>query len=76
MKKERVGNYVTISILKNFLGVEPEKRELYSISEQTLFLRIVRVLFRYYLHHISCLCSLTSNRIQSEQKIEHVRVQR
>lgn len=23
MKKEKVGNYVTLSILKNFLGVEP-----------------------------------------------------
>ena len=65
MKKEKVGNYVTLSILKDFLGVEPDKIELYSISEQTFFLKVVRVLFKYYLDSNSLLCSLTSNRIQS-----------
>ncbi len=25
MKKEKVGNYVTLPVLKQFLGVEPEK---------------------------------------------------
>jgi hypothetical protein len=76
MKKERVGNYVTLTSLKTFLGVEPEKADLYPVGEQQEYLRIIRVMFEFYLKHISILCSLTSNRIQSDQKVEHVRVQR
>ena len=76
MKKERIGNYVTLPVLKEFLGVEPEKADLHKLGEQELYLELVRVLLRHYLNHVSTLCSLTSNRIRPEQKLEHVKVQR
>lgn len=32
MKKENMGNYVTLASLRSFLSVEPEKIELYSLN--------------------------------------------
>ena len=76
MKKEKVGNYVSLNLLKTFLGVEPEKSSLFSINEQVFYLKLVRVVLRYYIQNMSPVCSLSSTRIHSEQKIDHIKVQR
>ena len=49
MKKDKMGNYVTLVSLKEFLSVEPEKSSLYSVNEQFFYLKLVRVVFKFYL---------------------------
>jgi hypothetical protein len=75
MKKERVGNYITMSILREFLEVEPQQ-SFYPVEEQRFYLKLIRVVFMYYINSVSPVCSLTSTRIQKDYKIEHIRVQR
>ena len=49
MKKDNIENYVTLASLRSFLSVDSKKNELYSLDEQLFYLKLVRVVFKYYL---------------------------
>lgn len=74
--KEAMNHYVNQSSLSVFCQYADPDFAVYSKEEQDFYLKVSRVVARHFLRWLSPSVTLTSRRMSSNKKFEHLRTRR
>ena len=74
--KEQINNYVNVDSLAILNQMQDPNCVIYSEEEQRTYMKISRILVQYFLMHEFDSINLTSKKMKSDKRIDHLQIKR